>query len=132
MQRAPCALPRILVLIICYLAQCMAPWPARRVEQDLVATLGEQRGPGLRQSTMADHSHSIALLGSWVGVRRLFHISLFLTAYRMVLTKILVVGTMADQSTPPFAVRQRGFPLHRARRIIVGGTAALKASLKAH
>ncbi len=28
---------------------------------------------------------SRTVLGSWVGVRRLFHLSLFLTAYRMVL-----------------------------------------------
>ena len=32
-----------------------------------------------------------SVLGSWVGVRRLFHHSLFLTASRMVLLKILVL-----------------------------------------
>ena len=34
---------------------------------------------------------SSPVLGSWVGVRRLFHRSLFLTASRMVLPKILVL-----------------------------------------
>ena len=32
-----------------------------------------------------------SVLGSWVGVRRIFHLSLFLTASRMVLPKILVL-----------------------------------------
>ena len=34
---------------------------------------------------------STQVLGSWVGVRRLLHLSLFLTASRMVLPKILVL-----------------------------------------
>ena len=32
-----------------------------------------------------------SVLGSWVGVRRLFHLSVFLTASRIVLPKILVL-----------------------------------------
>ena len=40
-------------------------------------------------STMSSCRRSV--LGSWVGVRRLFHLSFFLTASRMVLPKILVL-----------------------------------------
>ena len=39
--------------------------------------------------------HALAVLlvlGSWVGARRAFHLSLFLTAPRMALPKILVLG----------------------------------------
>ena len=38
-----------------------------------------------------DVTFGTSVLGSWVGVRRLFQHSLFLTAYRMVLPKILVL-----------------------------------------
>ena len=40
-----------------------------------------------------------SVLGSWVGVRRLFHLSLSLTAYRMVLPKILVLDAPAEASS---------------------------------
>ena len=45
--------------------------------------------PGTAVLALGDRS----VLGSWVGVRRLFHLSLFLTASRMVLTQ--------DPSTDP-------------------------------
>ena len=51
-----------------------------------MAALREQhaRGGGASLATRS-------VLGYWVGVRRLSHLSLFLTAYRMVLPKILVL-----------------------------------------
>ena len=42
-----------------------------------------------------------SVLGSWVDIRRLSHLSLFLAASRMVLPKILVLGVGAGRALPP-------------------------------
>ena len=49
-----------------------------------------------------------SVLGSWVGVRRLFHLSLFLAAYRVVLPEILVL--------PPHPLATGAMGIRMARR----------------
>ena len=54
----------------------------------------EELNEGARRVAQAS-TPSTRVLGSWVGVRRLFHPFLFLTAYRMIYPKILVLAGRA-------------------------------------
>ena len=59
-----------------------------------------------RRSLAARPAVQQIALGYWVGVRRLFHYSLFLTTSRTVLPKILVLdasSSFASQSVQPFS-----------------------------
>ena len=78
----------------------LAPFPPGVADRLLLSALTV--AAGLTFSVVINHSD--AALGSWVGARRPFHLSLFLAAPRMVLPKILVLISARCQTVSPLAL----------------------------
>ena len=74
----------------------LAPFPPGVADRLLLSALTV--AAGLTFSVVMNHPD--AALGSWVGARRPFHLSLFLAAPRMVLPNILVLTCDAGDDAP--------------------------------